>query len=1403
MKTNYLTKIYGTGFSSSASTEPKLKLITKIILFVCILLLIALRSSSQCTYNAQEISASCASTCTGVVEFSASGGTPPYFLNISGGPQVAFISTYQWASACAGWQNYAINDALGNCPFAGAVFVNTIPPITAAITAIGPTTFCSTGFVVLNANTGNGFSYQWRQNNVNLQGETNPSYVATTSGNYDCIVSNVCGGVTSNNITVTVVPSTPPAIITPGGPTTFCASGSVILNANTGIGLTYQWRLNAGNIPGATLVSYTATAAGNYDCIVSNICGSSISNIIAVSVYSPFTATIAASGPTSFCYGDSVTLNASPTGSGYNYQWRKNSVNITGATLQYYVALLSGNYDVVISNGCSSVSNIISVTVFNAPLTTLTLQPNATDGTDAMIFNYGSAAQSNTNFGTYTDMVAIAWTFSGIPGTLRSLIRFDLNQIPVNSTVQQATLTLFNNPTSGNMGGSHSNLSGSNASWLQKVTSPWSESTVTWNTQPTTTTLNQVALPQSTSAHQNYALNVTTLVQDMVNDPATNYGFMLRLQTESYYRGLVFASSDCADSTKWPKLEITFLPVNSLIASITAAGPTTFCAPGSVTLNASTGVGFSYQWRLNNVPITGATTSSYAATATGNYDCIVSNICGSLSSNVIAVTANTLFGAAISAAGPTTFCYGGSVVLNATPTGSGYSYQWRSYGVDIPGATASSFTAIAQGDYDVVISNPCVAISGIITVTVTGAPSVVTLQPDATAGMDALISSYPSYVNLNFGAHPDLDAKAGTSGSVPFVTRGLIKFDLGSIPVNTTVNQASLLLFNNPASIFGPHGGSNAGWLQKITSLWDENTVTWNNQPTTTTVNQVTVPQSTSGNQDYTLDVTALVQDMVNNPSGNYGFMLRLQTEVYYRALIFASSDCADPTKWPKLIITLATTSPLTAAITAAGPNTFCSPGSVTLNANTGNGFSYQWRLNSSPIPGATISSYVAAAGGNYDCIVSNSCTSATSNVIIVTVNSSPSAFINAAGPTSFCAPGSVLLNANTGSGLSYQWRLNGVNITGATFASYSASSSGNYDCVVSNTCGSITSNILSVTTSSPPAATITTAGPTTFCTPGSATLNANTGPGLTYQWRLNVGNIPGATTSSYIAAVTGNYDCVVTNTCGSTISNLIIITAAVAPATPGNITGQATGVCLSSLTYSINPVSGATSYNWTVPSGAIINTGQGTTSLNVTFTNAFSSGSMSVVAMNSCGTSGASSIGVAAVPAQPGNITGPVSVCHNQNNVIYSITPLPGATSYTWTVPEGTHIKMGQGTPQIRVRFGNSAGNVTVTANNACGQSPVRILAIAMPCRDEITNDDFNVTLYPNPASDRLNVICDVQTGNEVLKIFNMVGEEILKSEIKNLKSEIDIASLPGGIYFIEITSGEYRKVTKFIKQE
>ena len=186
--------------------------------------------------------------------------------------------------------------------------------------------------------------------------------------------------------------------------------------------------------------------------------------------------------------------------------------------------------------------------------------------------------------------------------------------------------------------------------------------------------------------------------------------------------------------------------------------------------------------------------------------------------------------------------------------------------------------------------------------------STLVLQPGAEEGKDALINTWDP--NLPHGDYMDYIAMDWTQGGTPWTARSLMEFDLSSIPMGSTIISAFLSLYNNPQSPnnFGEHSslsGPNTCWLLRITEEWDEHTVTWNNQPATTWLHQVTLHKEISPHHDYeNIIVTELVQDMVDDPENGHGFLFRLITEQYYRCMIFGSSDCADSTLRPKLVVT-------------------------------------------------------------------------------------------------------------------------------------------------------------------------------------------------------------------------------------------------------------------------------------------------------------------------------------------------------------------------------------------------------------------------------------------------------------------------------------------------------------------
>jgi hypothetical protein len=180
-------------------------------------------------------------------------------------------------------------------------------------------------------------------------------------------------------------------------------------------------------------------------------------------------------------------------------------------------------------------------------------------------------------------------------------------------------------------------------------------------------------------------------------------------------------------------------------------------------------------------------------------------------------------------------------------------------------------------------------------------PVNLTLQPGAETGKDAYLRSLTP--DSNYGTHPDFTSEAVTNGGNFVAVRCIIDFDLSSIPSTAVITDAKLYLYTYNSPRTGQHLGTNLSYLQRITSGWDEMSVTWNIAPATTALHQATLPTSTSVSENYVADVKDLVQDYIVDKEHSFGFMLRLADESIYNRMIFASSDNPDSGIHPKLVI--------------------------------------------------------------------------------------------------------------------------------------------------------------------------------------------------------------------------------------------------------------------------------------------------------------------------------------------------------------------------------------------------------------------------------------------------------------------------------------------------------------------
>ncbi|HKQ50391.1 MAG TPA: MopE-related protein [Phycisphaerae bacterium] len=182
---------------------------------------------------------------------------------------------------------------------------------------------------------------------------------------------------------------------------------------------------------------------------------------------------------------------------------------------------------------------------------------------------------------------------------------------------------------------------------------------------------------------------------------------------------------------------------------------------------------------------------------------------------------------------------------------------------------------------------------------------------------------------------------------------------------------------------------------------------------------------------------------------------------------------------------------------------------------------------------GNTESCYSTSVAGTYRCKIWNSCGTVYTNSALLTVNSPPSITGQPQGTTICSGVTHQFCVTATGSGLSYEWQKDGINIPNATSSCYTANQAGSYRCVVSGSCTPpATSNSTMLTVNSPPTITGQPQG-TTICSGVTHQFCVTaTGSGLSYQWQKDGVAIQGATSSCYTANQAGSYRCVVSGSC-------------------------------------------------------------------------------------------------------------------------------------------------------------------------------------------------------------------------------------------------------------------------------
>ncbi|OFX35575.1 MAG: hypothetical protein A2X08_12795 [Bacteroidetes bacterium GWA2_32_17] len=348
-----------------------------------------------------------------------------------------------------------------------------------------------------------------------------------------------------------------------------------------------------------------------------------------------------------------------------------------------------------------------------------------------------------------------------------------------------------------------------------------------------------------------------------------------------------------------------------------------------------------------------------------------------------------------------------------------------------------------------------------------------------------------------------------------------------------------------------------------------------------------------------------------------------------------------------------------------------------------------------------------------------------------LTVNPFPVYAGTISGLTTVCQnQNSVIYTVSTiTNATSYFWTLpagaTGTSSTNTITISYGISAlSGDISVKGTNSCGDGNSSTLSINVNPLPDVAGIISGTTTVCQGQNAV--TYTVPVITdatsYVWTLPAGATGTITTNSItvnynVSALSGNITVKGNNSCGDGVLSTLSIIVNPLPANADTINGMA-AVCQgqSSVTYTVPTISDATSYIWTLPSGA---SGSSiTNSITVDYDLSATSGEITVKGINSCGEGVASTLAIiinSSIPANAGTISGTTTICQNQNSETYTVPVIANATTYIWTLPAGaTGTSM---TNSITINYGTSAssGNITVKGTNGCGDGGSSTLVITV----------------------------------------------------------------------------------------
>lgn len=1153
----------------------------------------------------------------------------------------------------------------------------------------GPTTICagSTNTYSVAAVPG-ATSYTWTLPGGWTGSSTTNSIMATassTSGTISVTANNGACASTPSTLAVTVLPApAQPGMIM--GPTSICSGTTNVYSVSAVPGATsYTWTLPSGWTGSSTTNSITATAStmsGTISVTANNASCSSPPATLAVTVTTVPAQPGPISGPASVCSGSTNTYSVAAVPGATSYTWTLPAGWTGFSTTNTIIATASttsGTISVTANAGvCSSPPSTLDVTVVIPPS-----QPGVISGPASVCSGstntYSVAAVPGAT--SYTWTLPAGWTGSSTTNSITTTASTTSGTISVTanngacpSTPATLAVTVIPTPAQpGSISGPMTVCSGGN--YTYSVLPVPGATSYTWTLPPGWTgfsTTNSINVVPSTSSG---AISVTANNGSCTSTPATLV--VMVTATPSQPGPISGPSAVCAGTTN-----------TYSVAAVPGASSYTWTLPAGWTGSSTT----------NSIVATASSTSGTISVTADNGGCASTPA-------TLAVTVTTAPAMPGAIMGPATVCSGSTDTYSVSPVPGATSYTWTLP----PGWTGFSTTnsinvtpSTTSGTVSVTANNgACPSGPSTLNVMVTPTPP----QPGGISGPTAICSGTTNIYSVT--AVPGATSytwtlPAGWSGSsttnsivaTASTTSGTISVTANNGVCSSTPSNLAVLVTatpNQPGPISGPITVCSGSMdTYSVLPVPGATSYTWTLPPGwigSSTTNSINVIPSTSSG---TISVTA------NN------------------------GGCSSP---PSTLFVTVTPTPSQPGF-ISGPSNVCAGSMDTYSVTPVPGAtSYTWTLPAGWAGASITNSINATASSNSGTITvtaDNGVCASTPSALSVTVTNPPGQPGAISGPASVCAGSTNIYSVtNVPGATSYTWTLppgwTGTSTTNSIVAT--ASSNGGTITVTANN-GACASSpaMLPVVVIIPPSQPGAISGPSSICASSTNTYSISAVPGATsYTWTLPPGWTGSSTTNSIIATAssTGGTISVTANNgaCASTPSTLAV-TVIVPPPQPGTIFGPSNVCSGSTNTYFITAVPGATSYTWTLPAGW---TGS-STSNSITTTATTMGGVITVTANNgSCPSTAATlPVAVTQTPDQPGAISGPSPVCAGTTNT-YSVAVVPGATSYTWTLPPGW---TGSSTTNaISATASATSGTISVTANNgSCSSTPQTFMVVVNP---------------------------------------------------------------------------------------